>query len=219
MLKTLLIILALLMPSSLAAPNEASGIVIKALDGDTVEIQDLGRIRLADIDCPEINRPGGQEAANYTIEHLLNKKVYLDIDGKSKFDNTGDGRYVCVVYLANPDGSLNASRNFNRMLVDAGQAYIQDYPTNEFNPADWWGGQIPACTKNESVTGTKNSIVIPGLPIPQGENFIGSVKSRKYHSPSCKWAKRINNENEIWFSDAKDAEDQGYVPCKVCNPE
>lgn len=48
--------------------------------------------------------------------------------------------------------------------------------------------------------------------------FVGSIKSDKYHYPSCRWAKKINPENEIWFTSSTDARNHGYVPCKVCNP-
>ena len=59
-------------------------------------------------------------------------------------------------------------------------------------------------------------------PQPQPETsatkFVGSVKSDKYHYPSCQWAKRISPDNEIWFSSATEAKTKGYVPCKVCKP-
>jgi len=29
-------------------------------------------------------------------------------------------------------------RNFNKMLVDAGQAEIKDFKNNEFDPWSWW---------------------------------------------------------------------------------
>jgi hypothetical protein len=48
--------------------------------------------------------------------------------------------------------------------------------------------------------------------------FVGSIKSDKYHYPSCSAAKRIKPENEIWFSSSADARAHGYVPCKICNP-
>ena len=48
--------------------------------------------------------------------------------------------------------------------------------------------------------------------------FVGSIKSSKYHYPSCQWAKKIKPENEIWFSSSQDARNQGYVACKVCSP-
>lgn len=48
--------------------------------------------------------------------------------------------------------------------------------------------------------------------------FIGSIKSDKYHYPSCGSAKNIHPENEIWFSSSEDARSHGYVPCGRCHP-
>jgi endonuclease YncB( thermonuclease family) len=60
--------------------------------------------------------------------HSLSNKT-----GKDQY-----GRWVAVVHLVNPDGSLNLTRNFNRMLVDSGHAVIEDFKNNEFDPKSWW---------------------------------------------------------------------------------
>ena len=49
-------------------------------------------------------------------------------------------------------------------------------------------------------------------------SYVGSVDSNKYHYPSCRWAKEIIKQNEIWFDSKSDAAAHGYVPCKVCKP-
>ena len=62
----------------------------------------------------------------------LTLHVFLDLDnktGKDRYD-----RWVAVVYLSE-DGK--PGRNFNRMLVDAGHAVIEDFKNNEFNPDSW----------------------------------------------------------------------------------
>ena len=41
--------------------------------------------------------------------------------------------------------------------------------------------------------------------------FVGSKNSRKYHSPSCSYAKRIKPENQICFASKEEAEKRGYV--------
>lgn len=51
-----------------------------------------------------------------------------------------------------------------------------------------------------------------------GYEYVGSKTSDKYHRPDCKSAKKIKAENIIKFRSKKEAEDAGYVPCKVCNP-
>jgi len=48
--------------------------------------------------------------------------------------------------------------------------------------------------------------------------FVGSIKSDKYHYPSCRAAQKIKPENEIWFTSSADARTHGYVPCGICNP-
>jgi micrococcal nuclease len=174
-----------------ANPKEASGVVSKVADGDTVDVDGVGRVRLADIDCPELDAPGGPEAKDFTTSHLLNKTVYLDIDGLQRSDPYG--RLVAVLYLKKPDGSFV---NFNRMLVEAGQACIWDHKENEFSPADWWGGKIPnsVCIKGVFPATAASSPAILQSP------FVGSTgpgKFPKHHPKSCSASKRRGNEKLI----------------------
>jgi micrococcal nuclease len=145
----ILVIMALLLMLSLAAgsPEEATGRVSKVVDGDTFDVQlqshdsriteDLIRIRLADIDCPETRGlkacEAGRKASTYTRSWLLGKNVFLDLDNKTGKDEFG--RWVAVCYL---DDNGKPGKNFNRQLVDAGQAVIKDFKNNEFDPKSWW---------------------------------------------------------------------------------
>jgi micrococcal nuclease len=133
----------LLIALAAGAPDEATGRVSKVVDGDTFDVtldnhdsritEDLIRIRLADIDTPEVRGPkaceAGKKASAYTKTWLLNTFVSLDLDDKTGKDTYG--RWVAVCYLQ--DG-----RNFNKMLVDAGHAVIKDFKNNEFDPGSWW---------------------------------------------------------------------------------
>ncbi len=125
-------------------PNaEAAGTVTHVVDGDTfdvtvsektdtrVAIGETIRIRLADIDTPEIHGAkacqAGRDAANYTRSRLDGKHVSLDLDdsaGKDVFN-----RWIAVCYI---DG-----KNFNEELVVNGVAMVKDFDNNEFNPDDW----------------------------------------------------------------------------------
>ena len=143
----ILLVLALLLSICLAAgsPDEAYGRVVKVVDGDTFDVQlqdsliseDLIRVRLADIDCPETRGSkaceAGKKASAYTKSWLLSTYVFLDLDdktGKDRYD-----RWVAVAYLSE-DGV--PGRNSNKMLVDAGHAEIKDFKNNEFDPWSWW---------------------------------------------------------------------------------
>jgi competence protein ComEC len=48
--------------------------------------------------------------------------------------------------------------------------------------------------------------------------LVGSVKSDKYHYPSCRNAETIRPENLIWFSSVAEAKNAGYKPCGACQP-
>jgi endonuclease YncB( thermonuclease family) len=111
-----------------------TGMVYNVVDGDTFNVTDFGRVRLADVDSPEMNTPEGKAAKLYTQLHLQGKTVYLDVDDLKGTDQYG--RWICVVRLESPSGEVG--ENFNRMLVDDGFAVVTDYRDNEFDPLDWW---------------------------------------------------------------------------------
>jgi phosphatidylserine/phosphatidylglycerophosphate/cardiolipin synthase-like enzyme len=50
------------------------------------------------------------------------------------------------------------------------------------------------------------------------EGYVASKNSTVFHTPDCKWVKRIKEENKIWFKTREEALDKGYKPCKVCKP-
>lgn len=46
--------------------------------------------------------------------------------------------------------------------------------------------------------------------------YVGSKNGTVYHLPSCSGAKRIAEENKIWFSSKEEAENLGYRAAKNC---
>jgi len=46
--------------------------------------------------------------------------------------------------------------------------------------------------------------------------FAASKNSNIYHKPDCQYAKRIKEENKIWFQSAEEAEKTGYKADKNC---
>ena len=52
----------------------------------------------------------------------------------------------------------------------------------------------------------------------KAKKYVGSKQSDKYHLPTCEWALKIKQSNEIWFSSAAEARAKHYEPCKVCKP-
>lgn len=52
----------------------------------------------------------------------------------------------------------------------------------------------------------------------QEDALVASVSSKKYHRPDCRYAQKIKPENLVSFSGLEEAREEGYLPCKVCNP-
>ena len=105
--------------------------VSRIIDGDTFDLVNDERIRLADIDTPESYETGYYQAKNALSYLISGKSVFLDIDDKYRTDNYG--RLVCVVYVESDSGRY---LNVNKALLDEGYADLWDHD-NEFNPSKW----------------------------------------------------------------------------------
>ena len=111
--------------------RELSGIVSRIHDGDTITVQNVGKVRLLGIDTPELGdteyrdyyymrrgvdrktlRQIGKQALHFNIKHALHKQVTLELDAENKDQY---GRWLAYVWL--PDG-----RMLNRMLLEEGLA-------------------------------------------------------------------------------------------------
>jgi len=53
--------------------------------------------------------------------------------------------------------------------------------------------------------------------IQSGEKrYVASKNGKMYYSLGCSGAKRIKEENKVWFSSAEDAEKSGYAKASSC---
>lgn len=60
---------------------------------------------------------------------------------------------------------------------------------------------------------------IEPAPAPKavtGGQYVGSKTGTKYYLPWCGTAKRIKDENRVWFATKAEAEARGYEPAKNC---
>ena len=47
-------------------------------------------------------------------------------------------------------------------------------------------------------------------------NFMASINGKVYYPVNCEAAKRIKEENRIWFASKEEAEADGYTPAQNC---
>lgn len=203
--------------------------VTRVVDGDTIVVDFNGkeeRVRLIGVDTPESVHPDatknveyGKVASEFTKSKLEGKEVKLEIDIQER---DRYGRLLAYVYL---DGKM-----FNKTLLEEGYAQIATYPPNvkyvdvftelekiaRDNDKGLWGivDEEPKADIKEDVKDedTQTQVKTEGT-------YVGSVDSDKYHNPTCRWAKKISADNQIWFDTIDEAHQAGYKACGVCSPK
>jgi micrococcal nuclease len=201
-----------------------NGEVISVKDGDTLILKDkrdkLYKVRLADIDAPEIGQPFGRPAKRLLEDLALEKIVRVNYTQVDKYN-----RLIGEVFL--PDGKM-----LNEEALKAGLAwhYRVKNPHSTF------------LEKMEYKAWKKNlGLWVQDKPIPPWEfrretrvptppsdadnmdydlfltyGIIGYPKNRIYQWPSCKDYPK-NPKNYIHFGNLLDAETLGYRASKGCD--
>lgn len=202
--------------------------VTRVVDGDTIIVDLNGveeRVRLIGIDTPESvhpdasrNLPEGKVASEFTKSRLEGKEIELEFDVQERDQY---GRLLAYVWY---NGEM-----FNKVLLQEGYARVATYPPNvkyvdEFteiqkvareNNKGFWNNN----TFNGEVIEDDTTSSIDNTSIKTEGKYVGSTESNKYHYPTCRYAEKIKEENQIWFDTIEEAEQQGYEPCGVCNPK
>ena len=69
---------------------------------------------------------------------------------------------------------------------------------------------------SSSVAGSSN-IAAAALSSSRGEGmYLGAQSGHTYYLPWCAGAKRIHEDNKIWFGNKEAAQEKGYKPAKNC---
>ena len=173
------------------------------IDGDTIILENNRHVRYIGIDAPEIyhkeNRAQafGYAARDYNQRKIGNKKIYLSYDREKK-----DAYNRLLAYVFDRD------KNFiNRLLLLEGYAYyLYKSPNIRFHDV-LLKAQRAAMTAKRGLWGQLND---------QDNVFIGNVNTKRFHTPSCPFGKRIRKINRTEFTGKWEAFWEGYAPCKRC---
>lgn len=185
---------------------EESGVCTKVVDGDTIYLDNGEKIRFVGVNTPERGVEGYIASKNFVQKLCLNKKVGIDVDDSKHSDRYGRTLGVVIV-----DG-----RNVNEMLLKEGLAEIMYMPPSEFYPYDWANSNTHvADTHSSSSTSSHQSA---SSSSSDSGSYVGNANSGKFHESYCSSVSKMSEGNKVFFSSRNDAINQGYVPCKMCNP-
>lgn len=161
-------------------------------------------------------------------------------DGYHRFVFTGDAaesmekklnKVQCDVFQASHHGSAysNSDNLLSRMkasyvVVSCGKDNMYGHPHKEalqrFSRYDMVVYRTDELGTIRCVS-KKNKLTFNGkeeITTTQTTQYIGSRNTKKYHREDCQYVKTISDKNKVYFSSSQEAQKEGYIPCKACNP-
>ena len=213
--------------------------VQKVIDGDTIKVSEVGKLRLIGIDTPELKDPRkpvqcfAVEASNKAKELLNGRRVYLAYNPTEKLDKYNR----TLAYVFRDDGL-----DFNAEMIKAGyaQAYTK-YPhprLEEFvkygkeareKKLGLWSDSTCSGSVNQQYTEPKKEIILAPIPAPilksEPEPKIIDTPTVAETKPgvlilgSCKEYAKIGVYNilkgDLRYNEAKDNDKDGVY----CEPK
>lgn len=182
-----------------------SGNVVRIVDGDTFDLTDDQRVRLAGANTPEY--PKGclsHEAKDRLEELILDKTVELEEVGKDNF-----GRQIAYVFL---DDVL-----IDKVLVQEGLAQAQS--NNPLYDPEILSSQDQAQKIKKGIWSNQCQPKKPDENCFIKGNFRKDRNTKIYHTPDCYNYDKIvihETERDRWFCTEKEAEAAGFTKSQDC---
>lgn len=181
-------------------------VVTEVVDGDTLQLANGQRIRLSNLEAPELENCGGQEAKQRLKVLIEKKAVKYEFVNVDKFR-----RSIGLVYV----GDVLV----NEVMLREGLARYDGTPTKEreklkmaydFAFSNRIGIFSPKCLSLE-----------PDLPgcLIKGNISRQSKQDKTYHFPDCSAYSQVMVEKDLgesWFCSEKEAEKAGYIKSENC---
>ena len=200
-----------------------NGEVVSIKDGDTFSIKDqrgkLYKVRLADIDAPEIAQPFGRPAKRLIEDLALNKVVRINYIHADKYK-----RLIGKVFL--PNGKI-----LNEEVLKAGLAwhYRVKHPHSIFmkkieykawkKKIGLWVQEKPIppweFRREKQIPAPPSSIDNMDYDLILTYGIIGDPKTRTYQWPMCEGYPK-KHKNYVLFGNLADAQVLGYRAANGC---
>ncbi len=182
--------------------NQGVG-VISVYDGDTLILENKERLRLRQLDAPELELCGGEEAKKKLEKLVSGKRVRITEQIPDQ-----QGRGMALVYVGNT--------LVNKELIAGGYARYHSDKTSQTEilkaaAEEARGNNLGLYGTCQSMTNSKN----PNCTIK------GNIdRTRKtYHMPGCTqypFAVVEEDVGEQWFCTEKEAREAGYIKSARC---
>ncbi len=181
--------------------------VVKVTDGDTFMLEGGVRVRLADVNAPELEFCLGQEAKKRLEELVLDKPVQLPFTRPDKF-----GRLIALIY----QGDVWV----NQVMLTEGLGRYDSTQTIKEKDQQLLAATHQAKKEKRGVYSSRCSQKEPPNPkCPIKGNIDKKRGKRIYHFPGCAGYNVVVIEldrGEQWFCSEKEAQAAGFIKSEQC---
>lgn len=176
-------------------------LVMKIIDGDTVELKGGDKLRLLSIDTPEKDQP------YYEIAKQFVRRVALNEVAQIKYAHTRRDKYGRLLGYLFID-----TLNVNQQLLDSGYANVYLFKDNELN------NQETKILLDAQKRAIEKKLGIWSLEKRSEEFYLRSPGSFRLHRPGCRSLDLEHMERYQKFDDRLEAYKLGLSPCRNCQP-
>lgn len=140
----------------------------------------------------------------------------MNIPGSTAWGKDGEGSPGWLPWLVL---ALAVSASFALGMLAGREAATENASEDRF-----WIEQLPPeavvepggqGSSSSAVSGNEGAAAV-GNAVPATGTYVASKSGTKYYLPTCSGAKRIKEENRVWFDTKADAEAAGYGPATGC---
>jgi len=176
-------------------------VVVRVLDGDTIELAGGDIVRLLAVDTPEKDEPLYDQASRFLEAMVLGKTVRIEYAGARR---DRYGRLLGYVYV---DSVL-----VNRAIIANGLGYLYLFRDTPFNSPEVQSMLAAQHTAIRSDTGLMG---LPRIPEPR---YLASPRGFRFHRPACRSLADKEPGYYREFAEREEALHEGLSPCRNCRP-
>ncbi|MBU0982668.1 MAG: thermonuclease family protein, partial [candidate division Zixibacteria bacterium] len=176
-------------------------VVVKVIDGDTVELQGGDRLRLLSIDTPEHGEPLYTEATALLSRVALNQQVRIEFaeQRRDKYGRLLGYLFIDTLFV-------------NRMMLDSGLAYLYLMKAAELNR------ELTAPMLAAQRTAMTRRVGLWNLTREPEDYYLARKGSLRLHRPECNSVRDLPPDRVIRYLTREEGLAEGLSPCRNCKP-
>ncbi|MDH3889446.1 MAG: thermonuclease family protein [candidate division Zixibacteria bacterium] len=176
-------------------------IIVTVIDGDTVELAGGDKLRLANIDTPEIDEPFFEEAKQFLTDIALHQSARVEYirERRDKY-----GRLLGCLFI----DSVFAGE----AILERGLGYLLLFDNNDLNRPLVQRLLAAQHRAMESGLGLFSLVRTPE------EHYLATYRSFRFHRPGCEYVGEYRPDRYRMFDTRDSALFEGLSPCRSCKP-